>query len=439
MLEVGVDISENLPSKSFCVLPFIHLFVSEYGEFYPCCHREPGVSALSKADEHLVQANNKNSLDSAYNSPELDSLRQKFLEGEFPDRCKQCWTLEKHNLSSSRTHFNKIYGSHINTVVEDFRESKLSSLKFLDIRLGNKCNFACRMCTPQFTKNLISEFSEFENKPEKYERENKLNWYESKNFWESMLDSSHNIDRINFAGGEPFLVREHFNFLRKLVDRGDAGKIVLTYMTNLSVLPPEIYHLWPYFKAVELSVSIDGVGKINEYIRSKSNWKKIDQNFKKIQLDWESLNITEFSIGSVVQIYNIFNLKDLYLYNFQNNNRARRTIYPTLVQGTDYLDIVHLPESIKETASKSLLDIKKAFDSKIVRFFMQQNSKVTSEMYDSNYDLICNQVDGIIEHMMNTPSNPSKLEEFVSYTKFLDQKRGENIVQLVPQLKDLFN
>ncbi len=384
-------------------------------------------------------ANNEGSLKAAYSSNDLNLLREKFLKGEYPERCKQCWTLEKHNLSSSRTHFNKIYQSKIDQVVREFKRNEPSSLKFLDIRLGNKCNLSCRMCTPQFTKNLISEFSEYEAKPEKYELENKLDWYESENFWNSMLDSSLNIDRINFAGGEPFLVKEHFEFLRKIVDRGDAGKITLTYMTNLSALPPDIYHLWPYFKAVELSVSIDGVGKINEYIRFNSNWSRIDKNFRKLQSDWDELNIKEFSIGSVVQIYNIFNLKDLYVYNFQRNYRARRTIYPTLVQGTDYLDIVHLPDSIKEVAQDSLLNITKTFDSKVMRYFMQKTLNITSEDYDRDLQLIGEQVNGIIEHMMNNKADAARLEEFISFTRFLDQKRGESIVQVVPQLRDLFS
>ena len=140
-----------------------------------------------------------------------------------------------------------------------------------------------------------------------------------------------------------------------------------------------------------------------------------------------------------IQIYNIFNLKDLYVYNFQRNYRARRTIYPTLVQGTDYLDIVHLPDSIKEVAQDSLLNITKTFDSKVMRYFMQKTLNITSEDYDRDLQLIGEQVNGIIEHMMNNKADAARLEEFISFTRFLDQKRGESIVQVVPQLRDLFS
>jgi MoaA/NifB/PqqE/SkfB family radical SAM enzyme len=61
------------------------------------------------------------------------------------------------------------------------------------------------------------------------------------------------------------------------------------------------------FKRVEMTLSLDAVGKYNEYLRWPSDWSKIESNFKKAK---EYKNIF-FDINTVVSILNVHLLDDI--------------------------------------------------------------------------------------------------------------------------------
>lgn len=428
----------QIPSKSFCVLPWIHLFVSEYGEFFPCCHREPEVSALRDDEGLKINANEKNSSLKAYHSKDLKDLRAQFLRGEYPERCRQCWTLEKRNLNSSRVHFNNVYQDEIETLLESHSNQDANTLRFMDIRMGNKCNLACRMCTPQFTKHLIKEHREFEQRPDKFHLEEELNWYESDEFWEGLTSKAESLDRINLAGGEPLLVKRGLVFLQKLIDLDYAKNITLTYMTNLTILPREIYDIWPKFKAVEISASIDGFGEVNNYIRHPSKWEIVEKNYHKLQSQASKLNIKAFSIGTVVQCYNVFSLEKLYRFNFLYNKVGSRTIFPVLVHGTEFLDINILPKEIKIVAEQRLNRIIQTFESREEKARVLIATGIQSEEYDRNLDVIKGQVEGLINHLNSSEDLSEKRNQFINYTNFMDLSRKQSVCEVVPELAPLF-
>ena len=71
-----------------------------------------------------------------------------------------------------------------------------------------------------------------------------------------------------FTGGEPFMIEEHFELLRRTVEAGHADHISLHYNTNGTIRPPQkIFDLWKEFKSCEVMFSIDGTFKKFEYMR----------------------------------------------------------------------------------------------------------------------------------------------------------------------------
>ena len=115
------------------------------------------------------------------------------------------------------------------------------------------------------------------------------------------------IEEITFVGGEPTLHEDMYNLLDKLVEKGYSKNIRLKITSNLTNIQQRLIESFNSFKSVVINGSIDGVDKFNDYIRHPSDWQTINKNIDKLLLiDDLKLNLTP-----VIQIYNIFNLKDL--------------------------------------------------------------------------------------------------------------------------------
>ena len=54
------------------------------------------------------------------------------------------------------------------------------------------------------------------------------------------------------------------NYWKKIIEEKRASKTHLQYNTNLTILPQKVLSLWKHFKSIELSVSLDGIGKVND-------------------------------------------------------------------------------------------------------------------------------------------------------------------------------
>jgi sulfatase maturation enzyme AslB (radical SAM superfamily) len=92
------------------------------------------------------------------------------------------------------------------------------------------------------------------------------------------------IEEIYWVGGEPLMWERHWTILEQLVYDGQAKDVTLRYNTNLSRVSYkgiELFDLLPKFKHVNLCASIDGVGKVGEYIRTGLKWEEWLENFKR--------------------------------------------------------------------------------------------------------------------------------------------------------------
>ena len=93
-------------SKTFCILPWIHMFISTTGTYRPCC-----VSS-EFSNRHKVF---EESPEDYLNSEDVKNLRKQLLNNEKPNICKTCWDKEeKGNNYSKRLGELQIW-KHINT------------------------------------------------------------------------------------------------------------------------------------------------------------------------------------------------------------------------------------------------------------------------------------------------------------------------------------
>lgn len=260
--------------KTICMLPWTSMEVTPMGTYRPCCLYSESIPG------HSVQ--NGNTIADAQNSDYMKQLRQQFLNGNKPAGCKMCWQEESviGRMSKRKATFIKMKDTKI-----DYTEQDVAPI-FLDLKLGNICNLKCRICGSWSSSKWAQEELDLANGDNNLARKQLKDgqWPRTnRNWWNALEDALEHIEFLEFTGGEPFLIDEHFDLLQILIDKGYSKKIDIHYNTNATVWPKRGAELWNQFKKVEIAFSIDDTGKRFEYQRFGSNWETTQQVIKTAQ------------------------------------------------------------------------------------------------------------------------------------------------------------
>ena len=332
-----------LPNSTFCVLPWISLEASPIGTVRPCCLAD---------DEIVDDSGNKFDLRSAdlkdvQNSDHMKSLRQEFLHGKQPSTCRKCWNEERSGRTSKRMHtLNRL--KHILT--DDTWNIDAKPLMFLDLKLGNICNLKCRICGSWSSSQSAAEEIKWTPRERQkqtfaYQMLQAGNWpRQSDQFWSQIDQNINNIRYIEFTGGEPFLIQEHFDMLQGIVDRGIAGNVEIHYNTNGTQYPEHAPEIWQHFKTVEIAVSVDDVGERFEYQRSNAVWLDVLKNIARFkQLRTQMPNI-QLQCCITVNVFNVRYLRHVADWaDYQDFN----FVYWNMLHDAPQWSIATLPKSAK--------------------------------------------------------------------------------------------
>jgi len=394
----------RLPNKSFCVLPWISLETSPIGTVRPCCLADHELHSDSGAVFNLASAD----FDTIRNSKEMQRLREQFLAGQQPETCRRCWAEESAGRTSKRLHtLDRL--EHIVADTDWTPDAK--PLVFLDLKLGNICNLKCRICGSWSSSTYAVE--ELANEPNP-----KSSWHyqmlragrwprETPAFWAEIARASSELRYLEFTGGEPFMIQEHFDFLQRLVDLGLAGQIEIHYNTNGTHYPESAEAIWQHFRLVEIAFSIDDVADRFEYQRSGAVWDRVTANIERFrQLRARTSNI-QLQVCSTVNVFNVLYLAELSLWHEQ---QAFDFVYWNMMHDAEYFSIASLPESAKARVAERLRHAAVA-PATLAEF------------------------DRIVEFMLNGQSQDgSRTREEI---RRVDQRRGENLRSAHPELADL--
>lgn len=350
-----------MESKTFCILPFSHQYINNEGCLGVCCTSDDFDNLLKNKNSKNLRIEDVNSNDDVLNSEKLIEMRKQMLEGNTPKACFRCFEDEKSGAKSRRIFENENYKDFIPEVLLKTKSSgEMVGGKILsaDYRLGNTCNLKCLMCSPIATKAWINDWNKtsFEKIPEsKLEELNKLNWHESIAFEDIVLKISSGVRSIHFAGGEPFLINNLKSILERLVENKLSSEIKLTFNTNATIIPSWL-NLLTHFKSSNICISLDGVGKVNDFIRRNSNFQKIVENIKYLDDNYEKLKIDILNISCTVQAANICHLKGLFDFTQKFKNVQKYPMLFNLVYPS-YLSSNIIPEIYKHSIVLELLKL----------------------------------------------------------------------------------
>jgi len=396
----------KIPHDKFCVLPWISIEASPIGTVRPCC----------LADDEIVDNNGEKfqlaTADFAdiQNSNHMCDLREDFLTGKKPQTCRKCWNEERSGRTSKRMHTL----DRLKHVLKDEEwTSNAKPLMFLDLKLGNICNLKCRICgswsSSQFASEEISFLPREEQKSSHaYQMLRAGAWpKENTQFWTQIDSVLSDIRYIEFTGGEPFMIEQHFDMLQGIVDRGIAHQVEIHYNTNGTHWPDRGPDIWRHFKTVEVAFSIDDVGARFDYQRTNADWAVVLDNIVSFQYLKDQMPNLQLQCCSTVNVFNVRYLDELAhwlaLQRFD-------FVYWNMMHDAWYFSIATLPDLAKTQISEHL------------------RSADVPPQY-------CEEFDRIIDFMNRGAST----DGFMTRMKIadLDRKRNQNFEQVSPEMSAL--
>ena len=343
----------NIPHDKFCVLPWVSLETSPIGTVRPCCLADDEIvdNAGNKFDLH--QAVFKNIQDSSH----MRDLRQEFLDGKQPKTCRKCWNEERGGRTSKRMHtLDRL--KHM--LPDQGWTADAKPLVFLDLKLGNICNLKCRICGSWSSSTFAVE--ELKNLPVGEDSKNNHHFTmlragawprENPGFWQEIAQVSKQIQYIEFTGGEPFMIREHFDMLQRLVDQGLAGTIEIHYNTNGTHWPNNAENIWQHFKLVEIAFSIDDVAERFEYQRSNAVWSEVCDNIQKFRELRKRCKNIRLQVCCTVNVFNVYYLETVAQWIVKQQFDY---IYWNIMHDAWYFSVASLSDTVKSVITDRLLN-----------------------------------------------------------------------------------
>lgn len=392
------------PHEKFCVLPWVSLETSPIGTVRPCCL---AMDEIVDDQGKKFQLTNS-TFDEIQNSQHLKDLRQQFLDGKQPQTCRRCWQEERAGRTSKRMHtLDRL--KHMG--ISDNWTADAKPLMFLDLKLGNICNLKCRICGSWSSSTFASEELNFivdredKKKSFHYQMLRDGAWpRNSEQFWHELDSAMAQVRYIEFTGGEPFMIREHFDLLRRLVDRGYAHQIEIHYNTNGTQYPEEAEDIWRHFRHVEIAFSVDDVGERFEYQRSNAGWSEVNHNIELFrQMRSRNSNIT-LQVCCTINAFNVLYLSDVAQWI---DRQKFDFVYWNMLHDPYYFSIANLPERAKQAVRQRL------------------SSEWVPESFRSEFDRV-------VDFMINGASTDGNLLKIK--IKDLDIRRRQNLSQIAPEL-----
>jgi len=466
----------KLPSDTFCILPWIHLSTRPDGSMRVCCTANAsavgatndkvhgGRVGIVKMEDGKPANLNVSDLDSAWNNTYYRSVRQMMMNGEKPASCLKCYKEEAAGHRSKRqweTEYWLRNGVNLDELVAETYEdgSTTSKLRYIDIRMGTKCQLGCVMCSPhdssgwvkdwkqlypQITNESLKQTMVWENKGREFGAS--YNWHKDNDlFWEQFYRQVPYMLQLYFAGGESTVINEHYDILDKVIEMGYADKLELRYNSNGIELPDRLLEQWKHFKKVRFHYSVDSIHDMNDYIRYPSKWDHTNAQFHR--LDKDTSNNVEVTIACAVNALNIYYIPDFLKWKLTQNFH-KINMWPFGAGGINYhfvywpghLNVKVLPDSFIDKCEEHYDEFIEWWKENWrlgVPSWHKNNPKCTYENWlDDGYGI--KRLKGMLSFARSEDWS-RRLPEFREYLTKLDNMRGTDFRKTFPEMAFLMD
>jgi radical SAM protein with 4Fe4S-binding SPASM domain len=402
-------------SPVFCMMPWVHLHITQQGRATPCC--------MAPWDEAASFGNvNEQPILDIWQGKRMGQFRTNMLAGVADERCSRCYKRERVGLYSLRQATNDFYLHHLDWVKQTLPDGTCPPSKpiYLDVRFSNLCNFKCRICGPWSSSLWHSDAKVlgWTNEP------NERVTYSIESFDDFMQQFEAffpELEEVYFAGGEPTIMAEHDAFLGRLEELG-LYHVKLRYSTNFSQLTykgKNLLERWSRFRQVFITASLDGAQARGELQRKEQSWQQTLDNLRNLRQVCPHVELL------VAVTVSVFNITDFPAYH-------RQLVADGLINPTDiWPNVLDQPEmyNIKILAPDHKQAIARAYEEHLEWLKAQP---VPSEK-EKNKLFLVREIAGVTSYMQSEDWQHLQ-PQFKDATLKLDAVRQECTAEVIPEL-----
>ena len=325
-------------SKTFCMLPWVAMYVKTDSSVRVCCRTTESLGDCSKK-----------TLTEIWNDQPIRQLRLDMLSDKKIDSCKYCYYAEEvmADRYSNRRESLAEYAHLIELVDQTTEDGHLLDIPpiWLTTKINNLCNQSCRMCNPTNSSSwhrpaVALGFLPPGSQPLLIAGKNQ------QDMLSQIMEHLDTLQQISFEGGEPLIIEEFWTILEKL-DQLKRHDIALHYNTNLTrsrLKGRTIFDFWKKFNKIYVSASLDAEGARGEYLRPGAAWDDV-VNFRKEMIE-KSPNVF-FEIKPVLNILNALHIPDFHRSWVNQGLIEPKSLQITFLTAPHYLNARTAPEKLR--------------------------------------------------------------------------------------------
>jgi MoaA/NifB/PqqE/SkfB family radical SAM enzyme len=227
--------------------------------------------------------------------------------------------------------------------------------------------------------------------------------------FKELLGKVQQLKRLYVTGGEPLLEPRYAEILDYFISHGVAKDIDMELTTNCTVVDEEVLDMLAQFKSVLMTISTDGIGPVQEYIRYPSRWATIEKNIHRLKRP----NFFVCTIP-VIQAYNMLDLANIFRFSCESGIEASLM---NILRDPPWLRTSVMPRDVQRLAADRLRQV----------------------IGEARNDYERGQVESLIRHFSahEAPLDVETLRTFNLFTNDLDVSRGQSFKASLPELHAL--
>ena len=424
----------------FCGAPFQLLFTDIQGNYAPC--------SWARSAEFGPNIRDTSIKDWFENDPKLNQLRKEMTtpgsDLELTKKsCVSCINQEKQYGRSRRQASLKIQSQNdglwpgMREAVEAFKHTGRGHIehRIFEVQIkafGNQCNLDCYMChtydsstrTKTFNSKELEGQTVMNDSVIRHGNSVKVDSFKGQitDIIDQIVEFAPYIYNLKLIGGEPLVMKQFYQLLDAMVKTGYTDKMYCKFQTNMSVLTQGKYKIEDYikhFKKFEFTVSLDGIGKVDEYIRRRSNWDDIVKNIKTLQ---KYPNV-QINVNGTISFLSVLRFDELINW-FDENKKLFNQINWSNIRGPAKLCANVLPDDLK----KELIEKYKNFPD--IQNVLKEDNNGLSYLDTIDYLL------KIDKYYKGTKWESNLFDVFPELKKYNGEKRVKKIYSIALNLHD---
>lgn len=383
-------------SKWYCKLPWTGFSNDPDGKARPCCIYKEHI----KDENGQVMYVQTHSVKDIFTSKYMKDLRAEFRTGAQPKGCETCIIDESNGYTSKRQR-------HLDEELKPAYDADPEFPVEYQMILSNACNLKCRSCTPSHSSLWQAEHKMLWNTTG-YSMPNGQSGENDSVLWDKRHEWMPSVRRLEVVGGEPFYINRWKILWHEMIEQGYSKDIKVDISTNCTIYSGELVEkLVTNFRSIGLGLSIDGMGKMYEYLRHPGKWDEVHENILQYEALVKRLNTHRIgpSVSHTIGWLNAWELPEF--HTFVKTEAPSFAIWNNLIHYPPHMAIYMIPATLKK--------------------------RIEDKWREYDWGKYTHDIEGIITFMNSKQPSDEEIRQAYNMFKIHDTPRNENLLDVVPK------